>query len=357
MSEGKSQGWEAVESGWEAQKQANRGRVVVAVFKEADAKKSGHIAAIRPSETTEEKVREEGPKIIQAGRNNYVDASLKEGFKHHDGAFAGGKIKFFAHDCALSESEAKSGPFVIPADINGLKTIIAPPQRTRPIKVAIFDGKGASDGGIENVTARIKSIPQASVTRVKAAEWAKLDLKPFDVVVFSGGSGSAQAEAIGEAGRDNVREYVRGGGGYVGVCAGAYLACSNFSWGLGILNAETVSSKWKRGQAFVDLELTDEGRKLLGDVKGTFKVRYHNGPIIKPAGSTDLPAYTPVTLFRSEIAGYGSPAGVMVNSPAQAIGAFGKGRVFISSPHPENTPGLENLIPRGVLWAAGVDRE
>ena len=254
-----------------------------------------------------------------------------------------------------TKPKPKAPPFVIPADINGLKTIIAAPAKTKPLKVAIFEGKGASGGGIENVEGRIQSLPQASVTRVKAEDWATIDLKPFDVVVFSGGSGSAQAEAIGEAGRNNVREYVRGGGGYVGVCAGAYLACSNFKWGLDILNAGTVSGKWQRGQAFVDLEITDDGRKLLGDVRGTFKVRYHNGPIIKPAERTDVPAYTPVAFFRSEIAEYGSPVGVMVNSPAQALGTFGKGRVFISSPHPENTPGLEHFIPRAALWAGGVD--
>ncbi|MSU48793.1 MAG: biofilm PGA synthesis protein PgaB [Opitutus sp.] len=256
---------------------------------------------------------------------------------------------------ATKKSPAKAPAVVIPPDINDLKTVIAAPEKTKPLKVAIFDGKGASGGGIENTEGRIKSIPQASVTRVKAKDWATRDLKPFDVVVFSGGSGSAQAEAIGEAGRNNVREYVRGGGGYVGICAGAYLACSNFKWGLGILNASTVSSKWQRGHGFMDFEITAEGRKLFGDVRGTFKVRYHNGPIIKPANRTDVPAYTPVALFRSEIAEHGSPVGVMVNSPAQALGTFGKGRVFISSPHPENTPGLEHLIPRGVLWAGGVD--
>ena len=254
-----------------------------------------------------------------------------------------------------TKPKPKAPPFVIPADINGLKTIIAAPAKTKPIKIAIFDGKGAPVGGIETVEHCIRSIPQAIVTRVKAEDWATVDLKPFDVVVFTGGSGSAQAEAIGEAGRHNVREYIRGGGGYLGVCAGAYLACSNFKWGLGILNASTVSSKWQRGQGFMDIEITEEGRKLLGDVRGTFKVRYHNGPIIQPAGRTDVPAYTPVTLFRSEIAEYGSPVGVMVNSPAQALGTFGQGRVFISSPHPENTPGLENFIPRATLWAGGVD--
>ncbi len=246
---------------------------------------------------------------------------------------------------AASKAMVKAPAFVIPPDINGRKTIIAGPEKTKPLKVAIFDGTGASAGGIENTVGRIQSLPLVSVMRVKAKDWASLDLKSFDVVVFSGGSGSAQAEAIGEAGRANVREYVRGGGGYVGICAGAYLACSNFKWGLGILNASTVSSKWRRGQGFMDIEVTDEGRKLLGEVTGTFKVRYHNGPIIKPGERTDVPAYLPVALFRSEIAEFGSPVGVMVNSPAQALGTFGKGRVFISSPHPENTPGLEHLIP------------
>jgi hypothetical protein len=254
-----------------------------------------------------------------------------------------------------SKSAPKANAFAIPPDINGLKTIIAPPAKTKPVKVAIFNGKGASIEGIENMEKCIGTIPQATSTRVPGDQWATVDLKPFDVVVFSGGSGSAEAEAIDEAGRKNVREFVRNGGGYVGVCAGAYLACANFKWSLGILNASTVSSKWQRGQGFMDLEVTDEGRKLLGDVQGTFKVRYHNGPIIKPAGRDDLPPYTPVVMFRSEIAEHGTPVGVMVNSPSQAIGTFGKGRVFISSPHPENTPGLENLIPRAILWSAGVD--
>ena len=261
-------------------------------------------------------------------------------------------------ETTLSKPKARAKlqvPFVIPPDVNGMKMIIAPPVTTKPIRVAIFDGKGAPSDGIENVSRRIHSIPGATVTRVPAEAWATIDLKKFDVVAFSGGSGSQQAEAIGEIGRNNVREYIRGGGGYVGVCAGAYLACSNFKWGLGILNASTVSSKWQRGKAFLDSEITDEGHKILGDVKGIFKVRYGNGPVIKPAERKDIPPYTTITVYKSEIALNGTPVGVMVNSPAQAVGAFGKGRVFISSPHPENTPGLEHLLPRGVLWAAGVD--
>lgn len=265
-------------------------------------------------------------------------------------------ITAHAEEPAKKPSKSKApAPFVIPPDINGLKTIVQPPLKPRAVKVGIFDGAGAPADGINNVINVLKTLPEASVTRIPAVDMGTIDLKQFDVVVFSGGSGSQQSKSIGEAGLKNVREFVRGGGGYCGICAGAYLACSNFSWGLGILNASTKSSKWMRGRAFLDIELTPEGKAVLGDVGGTFKVRYNNGPVIKPGDRTDIPAYQPVSLFRTEVADNGTPAGIMVNSPAQAIATFGKGRVFISSPHPENTPGLEHLIPRGILWAAGKD--
>jgi putative intracellular protease/amidase len=259
---------------------------------------------------------------------------------------------------ASPSAEAKpttssSSSSTIPPDINGYKTIISPPTNPAHLKIAIFDGNGAPQGGIDNVCDRVKSMPGSTITLVKPEEIAKGGLAGYDVVVFSGGSGGTQAKSLGEEGREEVRKFVKNGGGYVGICAGAYLACSNFSWGLGILNASTVSSKWMRGSGFVEEEATVDGAPILGPVEGKFLVRYNNGPIIKPGNRADLPAYRPVALFRTEVAKNGTPVGIMVDSPAQAVANYGKGRVFISSPHPENTPGLEHLIPRGILWAAG----
>jgi len=258
-------------------------------------------------------------------------------------------------DATSPDVEEKAVPFVIPPDINGYKTIVAPPAKTKPVKVAIYLGKGTSKDAVDLVSKGVRSIAGSTVQIVSGEELGTIDLKPFDVVVFCGGSGSSQSKSIGDAGRNNIREYVRGGGGYFGICAGAYLACSNFSWGLGLLNASTVSNQWRRGKGFVDVELADPGRKVFGDLKGTFKIRYGNGPIIKPGDLTDVPAYTPLSFYRTELAENGTPVGIMIDSPAQAIGNFGKGRVFVSSPHAENTPGLGNVIPRAVLWASGVD--
>ena len=52
----------------------------------------------------------------------------------------------------------------------------------------------------------------------------RLATQHFDAVVFAGGSGAAQARSIGAAGRALVRSFVGQGGGYVGICAGAYMA-------------------------------------------------------------------------------------------------------------------------------------
>jgi putative intracellular protease/amidase len=241
----------------------------------------------------------------------------------------------------------------VPPDLNGYKTVIAPPTNPAALQIAIFDGKGAPMSGIENVRERVNAMPGSTITLLKADAIAQGGLSGYDVVIFSGGSGGTQAKSLGDQGREQVRKFVREGGGYVGICAGAYLACSNFSWGLQILNASTVSSKWMRGSGFVEEEITFDGSPILGAVDGTFFVRYNNGPIIKPGDRADLPAYRPLSLFRTEVAKNGTPVGIMLNAPAQAVSTYGKGRVFISSPHPENTPGLEHLIPRGILWAAG----
>lgn len=262
-----------------------------------------------------------------------------------------------AKTAQAAKKPAPAPKFVIPPDANGFKTIIAPEQPQRPLKVLIYNGPGAPKGGVDNVIRVLKPFPQVQVETAAPDRFQTLASDACDVVVFPGGTGSGQSKGLGEAGLKKVRQFVSDGGGYVGICAGAYLACSNFEWGLGILNAGTVSSKWRRGQAMLDLETTHDATPVLGEVEGLFKVRYNNGPILKPWTRTDLPAYTALTVFRTEVAKYGSPAGVQVNAPAQVIAPFGKGRVFVSSPHPENTPGLEHLIPRGIFWAAGEKKQ
>ena len=92
-------GWRNVASPVEAQKLANEGHLVVATYREADAKKPGHIAIVRPhGDRTDAQIEADGPQIIQAGMKNAASTTLRSGFSHHNAAWETGRgVRFFVH--------------------------------------------------------------------------------------------------------------------------------------------------------------------------------------------------------------------------------------------------------------------
>lgn len=220
--------------------------------------------------------------------------------------------------------------------------------------IALYVGLGASaTPGVFAYPKAIALDPALRCTFVGAAELAHPDLlKQFDVLIFPGGMGNAQAETLGEAGSKAVTAFVRNGGGYVSSCAGSYLAATSHAWALHLINAEVLDYKhWLRGTGDVDMELTDAGRQILGDFKGLLKVHYANGPLLAVGSDAKLPAFTPLAYFRSDMA-KSAPGGVMPNTPAIIAGDYGAGRVLCFSPHPEYTQGLESFVARAVRWVA-----
>jgi cytosolic carboxypeptidase protein 6 len=221
------------------------------------------------------------------------------------------------------------------------------------LRVALYKGEGTGGKGPPNIMNYFADKPAARVTEVEPAEIRAGILRQYDVVIFAGGSASKQAETIGEEGRKEVRNFIENGGGYIGICAGAYLAASGFSWGLELLDARTVSPKWRRGVGDVKMELTEAGRRILGDLRGEQDVWYANGPILEPAELPEIEDYEVLAWFRTELADNDTPPGIMVGSPAILSGALGKGRVVCFSPHPEQTKGLEGLVESAISWVGG----
>ncbi len=243
--------------------------------------------------------------------------------------------------------------FVIPPDINGYKTIIPEAVIPKTINVALFDGEGAGIPGEEHVLSVLTPYPSIHVEKLAPSQIRSDTLSSFDVVIFSGGASHAQAHTLGDDGLEAVRIFIENGGGYLGICAGAHLAIAGSVWTLGILNAKkVVEDEWRRGKGFVDIELTEEGRNIFGDVQEIFKCRYANGVIITPLQDPALPPYTIGAYFRTEIADNDTTKGAMINTPAIVMSTYGKGRVMTISSHPENTPGLEHMIARAVVWVA-----
>lgn len=97
---GRSSGWRRVADPIEAQHYANQGELVVAIYKNPNPTKSGHIAVVRLEPMADDTILDRGPQITQAGVTNYRSIDLKTGFIHHPGAWlagGAGEVAFYAH--------------------------------------------------------------------------------------------------------------------------------------------------------------------------------------------------------------------------------------------------------------------
>jgi putative intracellular protease/amidase len=244
--------------------------------------------------------------------------------------------------------------------------VLTAQARGERIRVALYDDAGAASNGLSNLAKAIHAAEDITFAHVGRAEMRAKVLGQFDVVLFPGGSGRKQGQAIGETGRESVREFARAGGGIVGVCAGAYLCSAHYDWSLHVINTaifnKTVEipgvgrkSMWYRGDGQnVRIEFSDEARDLFAR-EGPFAVRYHNGPIVSRGKAANLPEPTTLAWFRSEVVHYEPQRGTMIDTPAILSAPYGAGRILSISPHPEATPGLESLIAAAVRWTAGVE--
>ena len=232
-----------------------------------------------------------------------------------------------------------------------------PTAAVKVIRVAIYTDGGAPDGpksGPANVVHCLELLGPGhyTVERVHGADVRDGALDRFDVAVFPGGSGSGQAKSLQPEGRVKVREFVRRGGGYLGICGGAYLGTSMYPWSLNIVNAKVIDREhWARGDpAPVKLELTAQGQDRL-QKPGMAEVSciYHQGPLLGPDTRTDLPAYRPLATFGTEIT-QRAPKGIMIGTTAVTESVFGRGHVILISPHPERSDGLDGFIRGSVDW-------
>jgi glutamine amidotransferase-like uncharacterized protein len=221
------------------------------------------------------------------------------------------------------------------------------------VRLAMYDDAGATISK-EKLILAVQKDERFLVERLKAEDIRAGKLSGYRAVLFPGGSGSKQGTTLEEAGREEVRKFVKSGGGYVGVCAGAYLATNDYDWSLHILNAKVVDRKhWARGIADLELSLSSPGKELFGQTADRLRLHYHQGPLLAPAENEGLPQYRELARFETEVAKNGAPMGVMIGTTAIAAADFGTGKVLCFSPHPELTKDQEALLHKGLEWVAG----
>ncbi|MEM8945149.1 MAG: BPL-N domain-containing protein [Planctomycetota bacterium] len=227
------------------------------------------------------------------------------------------------------------------------------------IQVAVFQGEGVGKSA-ERLIASLSDVAGEDyrVSRITVAQVRASKLAGIDVLVHPGGSGSKQGKALGEAGRNAVRDFVEHGGGYLGVCAGAYLATNEYPWSLHLIDAKVVDRRhWARGKGPVTLQLSPRAREFFRHSDQEMTIHYGQGPLLARREWDDVkvPDYESLAIYASEIAEKDAPRGIMVGTSAAVRCKFGRGRVLCFSPHPELTEGLGYMIPTAVDWLAADD--
>ena len=252
-------------------------------------------------------------------------------------------------------------------------------------RVALWRGAGSSAGSGGNYSAVLSAMlaggrVSAYTELQSAGDVAGLRAADYDLVIFPGGGGSAEAAGIGAAGGDAVRAFVAAGRGYLGVCAGGYLAghatccdvvvpgycggavgCAPSSYALGLADIG-VAEPWARGHGPVLVAYDDAAVAMLRLDPAKYggganiSMLYWQGPILDRQYKQGVQA---LATFHTEISSGSTQytKGQMVGTPALFHTTYGagKGRVLISPPHPEETqPRLDDIVESYILWASSA---
>ncbi|HEX4414271.1 MAG TPA: BPL-N domain-containing protein [Lacipirellulaceae bacterium] len=225
----------------------------------------------------------------------------------------------------------------------------------KPIRIALYADQGATIKSLPEVINTLPPTGGFAVSKISADEIRHSALDQYDVVIFPGGSGSGEGNALSADGRSSVRSFVTHGGGYIGICAGAYLASIEYPWSLGLLNARVLDRPhWDRGTGDVGLKFSAAGKESLHADADTCTIHYENGPLLGPGQREGMQNYELLASYDTEMT-QNAPAGMMKGTAAIARGKFGDGRVVCFSPHPEKTAGRAVFLQSAVRWGAQRD--
>ena len=225
-------------------------------------------------------------------------------------------------------------------------------NQTDKIRVAVFDGHGGAQTCIWEAVAAIKLDPEMTVRTITTADIANNVLDELDAIIIPGGGGSRQYLNLGAENQQRIKEFIRRGGGAVGICAGAYLFSNTPEYSCMQLNgAQAIDIEHdNRGHGIAKFTLTEAGKELFPEVAelDTLYVMYYEGPVFIPAEGDSI-QYETLAIMESDVHEEGNaPANMTNNKPFFTTNQYGEGRVFSCIAHPEATPGMMWMIPRMV---------
>ena len=183
-----------------------------------------------------------------------------------------------------------------------------------------------------DVARSLKLDPKLSLKRIDNLD--DLCTANFDVVLFPGGFAPNTLEELGGEGEAKIKAFVNAGGGFVGLCAGAYLG-SNWGWSLIDVELPFID-RWARGTTDACILDLKNVKPLGAEMNALKKIicRYNNGPLMVCGAGVQ-----PLATFMSDLRGRKNkyPPSEMRESAAIVMGKCGKGTVVLQSPHLESS--------------------
>ena len=231
-----------------------------------------------------------------------------------------------------------------------------PAKVAKPIRAGIYQDPKNSNIIIARMLA---FAPEYELKFLSPEDYVNGGLDSIDLIVQPGGGCTSQYKALGEKGAEALRRFVLNGGKYYGVCAGAFMALQQSLPNrprIGLAPFKGDDPAHYRGQAPIKVKFTEDGQKALEGVGKTRTVVYAGGPALvpgKPVADSDikiLGSYAGRKISTTS----GKPVEDMLGKGAFAGGRAGKGKVFISCPHPEFEEANHDIVRSGIKYLTGV---
>ncbi|MBO7683258.1 MAG: hypothetical protein J6T51_00855, partial [Kiritimatiellae bacterium] len=221
----------------------------------------------------------------------------------------------------------------------------------------------ADKGGSNPAVAELLALaPEYELAVLDAADFRAGGLDGIDLLVQPGGVSKVQYDNLGKEGNAAICRYVRGGGRYLGICAGAFLVSQPVpptERGLSRLNLVPFrddAPEHHRGWAPIDVEFTAEGRAALGLADARRTVMYWGGPAFVDGDPVEDSDVKVLGRYAGRLVSTSLPGPVkeMYGKAAFVGGRVGKGKVFLTCPHPEKSEANMDIVRGAVRYLTGV---
>ncbi len=227
-------------------------------------------------------------------------------------------------------------------------------QDASRVRVAVFVDCGARSNGQFRWLQLTALSPELAAFPVDAEGIRQGVLKNADLLVMPGGYSVTEAKQLGADGREAVRRFVHAGGGWIGTCAGSFIACQSTADHPDMLGIVPYTTWCPDGQADLVLKFTGEAAMIGQKSNTTHRVQYSGGPVMESVKANPDQKFKTVAVYHSNIQVEDAKArDSMAGRAAMVAGTYGKGRVFVSAVHPEVDPNDHDILRGAFKYVTG----